>query len=111
MEEDTYIQENQDKIFQELQKYLKDLDIDNRVIQRVSALAQETVKTDNRLYEAIVDYEKGEYHRSSIPGSKYEAATAFMAEEIFQGFSKEIKKEALLEMMKKRVLLKRFQWK
>ena len=100
MEEDSYILEQQFEIFRDVAHYLKKASLDERIVERVLSLTEEMVKTDSKLYEGIVNYAIGEYHKSETLNKKYEDAAAFISEEIFQGFSKNIKKEALLDLIK-----------
>ena len=106
MEEDSYIQAHQGEIFKDIQRYLKTSSLDHLVVERVLSLVQENIKTDSKLYEAVVNDAIGQYGRSRALGEKYEDATEFMSKEIFQGYSKEIKKEALLEILKHKGFIK-----
>ena len=100
MEEDSFIRRDKARIFQDVKQYLKDCAMDDRIVKRVVSLVQEDIRTNTTLYNAVVDYAHGEFSKSPILEKKYGDSVTFMEEAVFKGFSKEIKEEAVLEIIK-----------
>jgi ankyrin repeat protein len=95
---DSFLEREQKTLEDKIINFLKCVSLDKNIVHRFFPLFQEEVKTNPVLYDEVLQYGKNLYRRDENI-EKYPDVVQFLAERFFRGETKEMREEAILEML------------
>lgn len=98
MEEDSYLNRSQNALFHNAQNFLEEKNIDHAIVDRCVSLLEDAIMSNENVYNLVINETKRMYVSKDMH-QKYEDVVEYLSQEIFCGFSKEIKKEAVFQIL------------